>query len=402
MAETDTAPESTSSSPPGGSGGFDEESWVESRLAGETPEEVPTPAAEEHPRRQAAAQASQEAQEPAEGEEQAQQPVQAQVAPDVASALAEARLRPVEGETTEQALRRLWRHNEGRARSHHGDVKTLKDELVGVKNMVQPLWQALQQQAEAQRREEMLRQVPDKEADPQAYQNWLMEQWMLRQEQERQEAEQLAAQDAQQESLLTQDETALVDLQQGLSTEPEVRDGYSFALQVGMRSAEQQYPDASPEQLEELAKLSQQLMMRGLVRQGKSVSAYYRHMYAAAREVMGVGNGHATPQQQAAAATAVAQAQAAPPAQAVPRAQAPPAAKGSPTAARLKAESAAAAARAVVSPGPAASSPPTGEGIDLRQLDDEQAFELYQEFAKDGRADQWDRMVQEQFGVARR
>lgn len=393
MAETDSAPDTAST--PSQPALFDEEAFLEERLSGGDPDEHPLS------ERAVAAKAAKLANGAAPAEEQPEQPEQQAepaLAPDVAAELADARLRPVQGETTEQALRRLSKHYSGRSRSHYEDLRGLKEELGGVKQMIQPLWQALRDQAEAQQREAFMRQVPDKEADPQAYHTWLLEQTVQRQEEERQRNEEQAAQLAQQEQLVAVDEVALTDLVTGLESDGEVRDGYSFALQVGMKSAEKQFPNATPEQLEELAKLSQQLMMRGLVHHGASVSDYYRHMYATARSLIG-GNGGGTQAQQQQAAAVVAEAMPQPMPQVAP---APAQPQGSPTAARLRAESAKAAARAVVSPGPAASSTPSGEGIDLRQLNDEQAFELYQEYAAAGRTDQWERMIQEQFGVSRR
>lgn len=407
MADTTaSAPDTSTTSPPAGSGSFDEEAWVESRLSGTAPEEVPAPAAEKADEAPATTAQAQEPETPAETAKAPEQAAAPALAPDVVEALAEARLRPVEGETTEQALRRLNKHYAGRTSAHFGELRELKTELTGLKGMVTPLWQALQQQYEAQQREAAMRQVPDKEADPAAYNTWLMEQMLARQEQDRLAAEQAAAEGEQQAALVGEDETALNDLVYGLENDAEVRDGYSFALQVSMQSAKQQYPTATPEQLEEVAKLSQQLMMRGLIRQGASPAGYYRNMYTTARNLL-VGqngqNGNAAPAAQAATQPQAPPAQQ-PAAQPAPQPTPAPAPQpqGSQTAARLRAESAAAAARAVVSPGPAAGSPPTGEGIDLRQLDDEQAFELYQEFAKANRVDEWERMVQTQFGVARR
>lgn len=392
MAETDTAPAvETGGSPPP----FDEEAYVESQLSIEgVGGDAEKPAFSQRAiesKRQAIGKAAPAAEEPAEeSAEQPQQPAPA-LSQDVAAMLAEARLRPVEGETTEQALHRLVLHNQGRARAHHSDLKTTRDEVASLKQMIQPLWQALRENQLAQEQEAAMRTVPDKETDQPGYQTWLLEQVLQRQERERQQAEEAQAANAREEQLVTLDEAALGDLYGGLEKDEEVRAGYSFALQAGMAVLEQQYPNSTPEQREEFVKLSQQLNMRNLVRQGMGVSDFYRGMYRNTRQLLGVnGNGHATAQEQPAAAPQ----QAAPPAQQQRQ--------GSPTAARLRADSAAAAARAVVSPSPAATRAPTGEGIDLRALDEDEALELGLEYARTGRSAEWDAMVQAQFGKGRR
>jgi hypothetical protein len=290
---------------------------------------------------------------------------------------ADARLKPVNGETREQAILRLNGHYAGRANNHYRELSSAKEaaqraeaQVSNLNTILQPFLRAFHQQQQALAQQEAMARVPDREADPDAYRTWLIEQDIQRRMAVDQQAaqQQQAWQQAQQEhaqahQMLDVDERALAELENAVSTDQELAAAYSFVTNNGFRQAERLFPGEPPEKIQEFVQLAQQRDMRMYAQMGYSPVDAIKATYRDALELAGY-----SPAQASAEAAQVA------PTVTAPAPQKPTI--GSPTAARIERESAAGRARAVVSPAPGGSGAPTGDGIDITTMDEDALAEF--------------------------
>lgn len=314
--------------------------------------------------------------EESESEEKAEQPEQqpaSAIGEDVEKMLSDARLRPVPNETREQALLRLNSHFSGRASSHYRELGETRREaqqaVAQVAQLTAVLSPFLAQWREAEmmrQREAQMAQIPDKEQDPVGYGIWLQEQNLRIQAQREQDAirqqqafQQQQAALAQAHQALDVDESALNELETAVQSDPEVATAYQFMTQASIRQAQRLFPEASEDEILEFVQLAQQRDMRTHAQLGMSIAEAVKTGYRDALELAGMHPAQA----QAAADQAM---------PSTPSASAQGQRRtGSPTAARLERESAAGRARAVVSSAPPVGGAPMGDGLDVRNMDED-------------------------------
>lgn len=318
-------------------------------------------------------------------------PAASTLSPDVSALIARERLPAVPGETDAAALRRLYDHQRQRAdRLYYEEVRGAKTaalatqrELAEYKQSIEPLIRAFNERRQEAERELAEAQIP--EPGTQEYLAWQqqqiiqrMEQREQREAQEREEAEQVAHQ----ETLITMDEAADYHLEQALTSDPEAKSAYEFAVKLGLRSAQRAYPDATFDQLQEVVRLSHILDMRNALNNGVPPGELFKQRMADVLALSGGtnsnGNGAAKP---AAAAPTPA-----------------PAKPGSQTAKQLAAGKAKAPARAVVSPSPTAANPPSGDGTDFSQMDEDSLLEFV--LASSANAAEYSRWIEQKHGKA--
>jgi len=306
--------------------------------------------------------------------------------PDTRALLAKNNLRAIPGETREQARDRLMAHYSGRATSHFHELQGLKDSIDRLQAWMTPMARAYYQQLQQQERESIIAQIPDKERDPQGYAIWLAERGVQmqvdRETREAQAQQQHAAATAEQqqaeavaEAIVAVDEEAIGILDKAIAEDAPTADAYATLTDAAIESARVSFPGATEEELHEFVELAQHLELRMMHANGVDIPAAIRDRAASMRRAFGAPAPE-TPAPSAPAPVASA------PANSIPQLVT------SPTAERVAAQSAAQAARAVVTSAPPPTSAPTGLSgrPDIRNMDEDEFVDAF----LDGRINEQD------------
>ncbi len=277
--------------------------------------------------------------------------------PALARRMSEAELRPIAGETADQAQDRLYDHLTRRTKAHYARQRQLEEthaqEIRGLRESLDPIIREhYRRQTEAQTAA-LAAQMPEK-GTPE-YAEWLLEENLRAQyeererlETERQAAEQQALEAAHQEKIREVDDWAYERVQEGLGlipgaqADPEFTTAYDVFTRMALHSARAYFPEASDDQLAEFVNLSQTIDFRKFASMGNDPREVLKgrlrelNRLLPSGSVNGNGNG-----QPATGASAT-------PASVPPAVPPTPATTPSPTAQRMMTESAASAARAPV------------------------------------------------------
>lgn len=288
---------------------------------------------------------------------------------DIVHQLAEARLKPIQGEDDAAALRRLNRHYSGLSRKHFSSVKNLEEQVGRLTAIAESNARAEWEKIQQAQRERAMASMPDPEVEPEKYNRLLAEETLRRlTERERVEAER-QAEEQRLSQVLDVDEQAFDALESEINSDPEAAAAYQFATDSGLQYVRTLYPDAPDDKVYELVQLVQQNEIRMHHARGMSYLDTARaNMHAALNFAQRYGY---MPQPQQ-----VQQAQAPQPVVQPQPQQANGNKGGSPTAQRLQAESAKAQARQAVSPsGSRPSAVPSNNGqIDLNSFESEEDY----------------------------
>jgi hypothetical protein len=272
--------------------------------------------------------------------------------------MSEAELRPIAGETADQAQDRLYDHLTRRTKAHYARQRQLEEthaqEIRGLRESLDPIIREhYRRQTEAQTAA-LAAQMPEK-GTPE-YAEWLLEENLRAQyeererlEVERQTAEQQAQEAAHQEQVRAVDDWAYERVQEGLGlipgaqADPEFATAYDVFTRMALHSARAYFPEASDDQLAEFVNLSQTIDFRKFASMGNDPREVLKgrlrelnRLLPAGAQTASNGNGQAGT---VAVAVTPVSAPAVPPM---------PATTPSPTAQRMMNESAASAARAPV------------------------------------------------------
>lgn len=207
--------------------------------------------------------------------------------PDYLSrAFRDEKLGHIPGETPAAAQERLTSHLRGKNREFRTQTQATQQELAQIRQAVQ-LWEPMlrdyyhRQRAAAQ--EEQLAQIPDPVEDPTGYQTYLLEENLRVAEERRlseaqsiEEAQRIQAEQARAAELRAVDEQGYGMIAQGLGlnggeADPEFVVAYDTLSKLGLQSAADYFPDASPQQIQEFVGLSQLLDVRRMTAAGLDI-----------------------------------------------------------------------------------------------------------------------------------
>lgn len=186
------------------------------------------------------------------------EPQQPTLSPEVSQLISRERLPAVPGETDAAAMRRLYDHQRQRAdRLYYEEVKGAKsaaqaarEELAAFKEAMTPLITAFNERRAEAEKELLQAQIP--EVGSTEYLAWQQQQILNRLEaaEKRQDLErEQATIEAAEEQLLYEDEQADAELEHAITSDPDAKSAYEFAIQMGVKAVARAYPNASREQI---------------------------------------------------------------------------------------------------------------------------------------------------------
>lgn len=210
-------------------------------------------------------------------------------------------------------------------------------EIQRLNSMLEPLLRREWERAQLEERRQQMAAIPDPEQEPEAHNRYLLEQNIrltLEERQTREAERQAAAEWHEQQEAERQRVEALNHVDggwgqemQSLPADPEAEKAYQTFLYGSVNALRSTYPNATEEQIQELAWGSNVILNRELFHNGIRMADYYKHQVSMMRQAIQLYdtgfNGSAPAQPQAATAAG---------------AQPPTVRPGSPTAARVAAE----------------------------------------------------------------